>query len=330
MKKINRIWTFLIVLLGIVTLLTTGCKKTNNSIPVLTTSDISQITQSTASGGGDISSDGGSSVTARGVCWDVNSSPTISNSKTADGTGMGNFSSTISGLSPNTTNYVRAYATNSVGTAYGNEVSFKTPQAETIVSDPDGNVYHSVTIGTQVWMTENLRTTKYANGATIPTTNPATLDISSETSPIYQWAPNGDENLAAIYGRYYTGFVAMLNVCPTGWHVPTNGEWSILSNSLGGDLVSGGTLKESGTVHWISPNFNATNSSGFNALPGGGGRDPHGTFDSFGLSVVYWSSSPNSDATGIWDLGLATSDAAVHRDATPGTVAFFIRCIQNN
>jgi uncharacterized protein (TIGR02145 family) len=103
------------------------------------------------------------------------------------------------------------------------------------IKDVDGNVYTSVTIGTQVWMVENLKTTKYRNGDLIGTTNPATLDITGETSPKYQWPHDGNEsNVATYYGRLYTWWAVTdsRNVCPTGWHVPSYAEWTTLTDYL--------------------------------------------------------------------------------------------------
>src|SRR5688500_14669040 len=117
------------------------------------------------------------------------------------------------------------------------------------VTDIEGNVYHTVTIGTQVWMAENLKTTKYRNGDLIGTTIPATLDISSESAPKYQWAYNGEESIVATYGRLYTWYAVTdsRNVCPTGWHVPSDAEWTTLTTYLGGESVAGDKLKENGT-----------------------------------------------------------------------------------
>ncbi|MFZ3064200.1 MAG: fibrobacter succinogenes major paralogous domain-containing protein, partial [Nitrospirota bacterium] len=133
----------------------------------------------------------------------------------------------------------------------------------TTVTDIDGNVYNTVTIGAQVWMKENLKATKYRNSEDIPTT---IADISGETSPKYQWAYGGNINNAAVYGRLYTWYAATdsRGLCPTGWHVPTNAEWTTLTDYLGTD--PGGKMKEAGTAHWTTPNTGADNSSGFTAL----------------------------------------------------------------
>jgi hypothetical protein len=128
-------------------------------IPTVTTNAVSNITQTTASGGGNVTSDGGADVIERGVCWSTAQNPDITGSHTSDGTGTGIFVSSLTGLTEGTLYYVRAYATNSAGTAYGNEISFSTS-----ISDIVGNIYKTVIIGSQMWMAENLKTTKYSNG----------------------------------------------------------------------------------------------------------------------------------------------------------------------
>ncbi|MBK6965357.1 MAG: hypothetical protein IPH20_15860 [Bacteroidales bacterium] len=141
----------------------------NLSVSTITTNPVSDITGATAISGGNIFSDGGSQVTQRGVCWNTSPDPTVADGHTTDGSGSGTYISSITGLTPNTTYYVRAYATNSVGTSYGDNVSFTSAiyiHGSGAV-DQDGNNYNSIILGTQEWMVENLKTTKYANGEQI-------------------------------------------------------------------------------------------------------------------------------------------------------------------
>ena len=169
-------------------------------------------------------------------------------------------------------------------------------ETDPAIIDIDGNSYTSVTIGTQVWMGENLKVTKYRNGDLIGTTTPATLDITGEITPKYQWAFDGNENNVAAYGRLYTWYAVndSRNICPIGWHVPSFDEWKTLRDFLGGENVAGGKLKETGTSHWYSPNEGATNVTGFKALPGG--RKYGGLFEGIGVANLLWSSTvePNN------------------------------------
>jgi len=172
--------------------------------------------------------------------------------------------------------------------------------ASTTVTDIDSNVYKTVTIGTQVWMAADLKTTRYRNGDLIGTTNPATLDISSESTPKYQWAYAGDESNVATYGRLYTWYAATdsRNVCPAGWHVPSDAEWKTLIDFLGGEKAAQGKLKEAGTTHWHSPNTDATNESGFTALPGGN-RFNNEPFKGLG-DFTHWWTATEYDAKFAW------------------------------
>jgi uncharacterized protein (TIGR02145 family) len=184
------------------------------------------------------------------------------------GPSLTNIDATLSGLIPETTYHYRVKAICSSGSFYGQDLTFKTFNAQT-VSDIDGNIYNTVTIGTQVWMVENLKTTKYRNGDPIPN---VTDDIqwSNLTTDAYCNYDNDISNVTT-YGRLYNWYAVndSRNIAPTGWHVATDVEWTTLTDYLGGASVAGSKLKEFGTTHWESPNADATNESGFTALPGG-------------------------------------------------------------
>ncbi|MBX2942092.1 MAG: hypothetical protein KF860_07085 [Cyclobacteriaceae bacterium] len=265
-------------------------------LPILTTAEITDITLITASGGGEISSDGGSAITSKGLCWSTTQNPTIADSKTTNGTGTGNYTSALTGLIPNTTYYVRAYATNTVGTGYGGDVSFTTLDG---IVDGDGNIYTTVAIGTQVWLQQNLKTTKYNNGDPIGTTDPVYLNIDTETSPKYQWAYSGEESNVTTNGLLYTWYAVTdsRGVCPSGWHLPTSNEWEALIAYLGTSAVAGGKLKEEGTTHWGEPNTGATNESGFTALPSGY-RARHGNYYQKNTTGNFWSATETNIGNG--------------------------------
>jgi uncharacterized protein (TIGR02145 family) len=197
------------------------------------------------------------------------------------------------------------------------------------IRDIDGNVYTSVTIGTQVWLVQNLKTTRYRNGDLIGTTTPATLEITAEATPKYQWAYDGNESKVATYGRLYTWYAVTdsRNVCPTGWHVPTDDEWTALTDYLGGESVAGGKLKEAGTTHWISPNTGATNESGFTALPGGY-RGINNSFQGLGESSNWCSHYLQYGTTYMYYMGY--NYRGLNRIEAHTEFGFSVRCVMDN
>lgn len=166
-----------------------------------------------------------------------------------------------------------------------------------VITDIDGNIYKVVQIGDQVWMAENLKTTKYNNGTVIPLITDNTL-WENATSGAYCYYNNDDAAYKDYEALYNWHTVETDKLCPTGWHVPTNSDWGILSRYLGGKAIAGGKLKETGTSHWLAPNKGATNETGFTALPGGH-RSSNGSFYNVGIQGMWWSSSEKGETSAI-------------------------------
>ncbi|MCX6226498.1 MAG: T9SS type A sorting domain-containing protein [Bacteroidia bacterium] len=309
-------------------------------LPTVTTADITAISASTATCGGNVISDGGAQITARGVCWSTSQNPTFLSNRTSDGKGNGLFSSNMSDLTVNTTYYVRAYATNSVGTAYGEQKEFTTTGGGvdgTFTDSRDGHAYKTVAIGTQTWMAENL--------AWLPAVSSSSS--GSETSPcyyVYNYQDTSVDDAMAtgnysIYGVLYN-WEGAKTACPSEWHLPSDDELKILEKNRGmsesdanaeGYRTSGtvgGKLKESGTTHWISPNAGATNSTGFTVLPGGY-RDDNGAFYDLGNLARFWSSSETGSSY-AWYRCLLFDLDGVDRGRNRRGFGFSVRCLQNN
>jgi len=196
------------------------------------------------------------------------------------------------------------------------------------ISDYDGNEYEIVKIGRQVWIAENLKVTHYRNGDTIPD-GTGTGDISGETDPEYWFAYNDDLNNVSTYGRLYTWHTITdsRNVCPAGWHVPSDAECTTLETYLGDSSVTGGKMKETGTSHWNSPNTGATNESGFSGLPGGY-RHNNGGFSNTGSHGLWWSSTED-DAAYAWYRLLYHDGANLGRYFGFKKSGFSVRCLKD-
>lgn len=324
-----------------------------SAVPALITASISNITAGSAESGGAITDDGSRSVTERGVCWSTTSGPTTSDSKTTDGTGTGSYTSSLMGLSSNTRYYVRAYATNSVGTAYGNEVSFTTYSGETL-TDYDGNSYQTIQIGNQLWMAENLRVTHYSDGTAIPLVEDKADWVALEgTGKAYCWYNNAYGHWP--YGAIYTWTAAMngagssnaspsgvQGVCPDGWHLPSDAEWKELEISLGMSQEEADVIELRGTDEgsqlagysalWDDgelKNDPAFGSSGFTARPAGARTATGGDFLSLGTRAYFWSATEADDNTTAYTRNIHYDSTAVYRQYYMKNIGSSVRCVKN-
>ncbi len=279
----------------------------------VTTAQVTNITSNSAFSGGNVLDDGNDPVTMRGVVWDTSTDPTIENNEgiTSDGNGEGPFSSILTNLNQSTTYYVRAYAINSTGTSYGENVSFVTGSSDgscpdmPTITDIDGNVYNTVLIGNQCWMKENLMVTTYKNGVSIPNIS-GNNSWANTTIGAYAWYDN-QISWKTKYGALYNwhAVASISGLCPTGWHIPSDDEWSELINYAGGaNSPNGNKLKSCRQMYSPlggecnteeHPRWGAmggiwgTNDFGFSALPGGFRYD-YGPSSDLGVNGAWWTS----------------------------------------
>lgn len=205
-------------------------------------------------------------------------------------------------------------------------IFYKPAVLENTVIDIDGNIYNSVTIGTQVWMKENLKVTKYNDGTDIPLVTDNAV-WSSLATPGYCWYNNDIVTNKSIYGALYNWYAVNTGkLCPAGWHIPSATEWNTLITELGGESVAGGKLKETGTTHWNSPNNGATNEVGFMALPGGY-RSNNGIPYDLGNYSTWWTSTEfNAKGASKTIINYLTS---VLSDSYDKRFGYSIRCVKD-
>lgn len=324
--------------------LTYDDEATEYSTPMVTTAPVTNLRAGSATCGGEVISDGGSAVTSRGVCWSTSPNPTIANSHTTNGTGLGSFTSQITGLTVGTTYFVRAYAVNSVGTAYGNEMSFSLqmpagdgqpcPDAAT-VTDYDQNVYNTVVIGNQCWMKENLRSTHTADGKVITNLvapqevpgNVTTYGYLYNWNAIMQGSSSSSANPSGVQG-----------ICPTGWHLPSDAEWSQLTNYLETQnayqcgTVMGAIAKalaaETGWTTYtatcaVGNDLSGNNLTGFSALPAG-----NQIAGNFGQNAWFWSSTMNETQDNPYTRGIFNHSYDVLRTVNAQNSSLSVRCLK--
>jgi uncharacterized protein (TIGR02145 family) len=311
-----------------------GCSKSDSggggSLAVIVTSVVDVVTPISATCSGNITAENGSAPTERGVCWSILPEPDITGNKASEASGTGEFSILMTGLTPNTPYHARAYATNSTGTAYGEDLSFKTSEDHTgetgTVADIDGNTYQTIGIGSQYWTTENLKTTRFNDETAIPLTEDNSA-WGSLAGPGYCWYNNDAAN-RDVYGALYNWYVVISSkLPPAGWHVSTDADWTILETYLGGLTIAGGKLRETGTDHWTGPNTTATNETGFTALPGGM-RDKSGIFKSLNDSADFWTGTTGSNQTALY-RSLNSMDAVVKAGNSPVKGGLSVRLVKD-
>jgi uncharacterized protein (TIGR02145 family) len=424
-KRLRGLLLIAYILTG--TLLMSSCAK-DPTLPVLTTDEPTEITTNSATISGNVTEDGGAEITARGICWGTVTMPTLSDNFKPSGIGPGEFTCSISELEPNTEYYVRAFAENSVGIAYGNEVTFKTGIAAPSVTtgqvtgvtnnsaicagtvtynggapiiekgicwsqtpDPDlddshvsvsaetdtytctltglssgsryyarayvkneggtaygeqvvfstkvvdieGNMYGTVCIGDQIWMAENLKTTRFNDNSVIPLVEDDTTWVHLET-PAYCWLLNKIQ-YKDVYGALYNWYtVETGKLCPSGWHVPSDNEYKMLEQTLGMTTDQLNLTEWRGTdegskmkskTGW-DEGENGTNISGFSGLPGGYRWAKNGAFNGIEMITYWWSSEYNNSYA--WYRRLDGENTDIYRMYTSKRGGKYIRCIKNS
>ena len=320
-------------------------------LPTVTTRTVSDVTGSTALAGGSVTDNGGSTIMARGICWSTAQNPTIeNNSVNVDVNDIAEFSCNISGLVAGVTYYVRAYATNAVGTAYGEQVSFTTPFicGLSTIPDYDGNIYHTMQIGEQCWFKENMKTTHYSDGTAI--------EMGEGTNSLLprRYYPNNNSENVATYGYLYN-WKAVMNsaeasasnpsgvqgICPAGWHVPSDAEWTQLTDYVSAQStcscdgiaahiakalasVSGWTSSTTACTVGNTPNNN--NLTRFTAVPAG--LFNSGGYSNFGNDAYFWTSS-YGNSYNVYQYNLNYNKTDVNRRNINPDHGFSVRCLHD-
>ena len=317
-----------------------ACKKSNNEptsiIPLTITTSASWVGRQWATLKGQVN--GKNQLTNVTFEYDTTTSygnTVIPSPDTTSGNSLVSFAANLTNLTPNTKYHFRINAVSTGGTAHGTDMAFTTTDTAKVVInfnpelaydsiyDIEGNKYRTIQIGTQTWMAENLRSVKLNDGTDIPFV-PDVPKWAALSTPGYCWFNNDSVGYGAIY-NWYTVSTGIL--CPAGWHVPTDEEWTILTEYLGGKSAAGGKLKETGTSHWHSPNAGATNESGFTALPAGY-RNYAGGFNSNGSYGFWWTSTEWSSG-GAWYRRVYYGYISVDRSNSNKKSGATIRCIKD-
>jgi uncharacterized protein (TIGR02145 family) len=297
------------------------------SIPIVLTNEVTGITSYTANCGGEVIGDGNGTVTSRGVCWDLNTDPIIGNclGYTTDGEGIGSFNSSITGLYEGNTYYVRAYAINEEGIAYGTNVTFISWKCGDELNYED-EAYNTVLINNSCWMSENLNVGLQINYS----------QWQQDNGVIEKYCYWDQLSKCEIYGGLYlwdemmnySSTIGAQGICPNGWHIPSFDEYDLMITFLGGSSSAGGKLKETGLAHWKTPNTGATNESGFTALPGGV-RTLGGSVSALTEKGFFWISQTGVEDWGYMIMLEYNYASVLHGSATDKSNGLSVRCLRD-
>ena len=292
-------------------------------VPInLTLLDIKNITGTSARFEAIILSKGEGTISQIGYCWSTLQNPTILANK-INGTWKDsiNFSNTIYSLTKNTKYYARAFAYNEFGISYSNQIEFSTLNKE-------DSLLESVKIGTQIWTTKNLDVSTYRNGDPIrhASTFQEWTDAQNKNEGAWCYYENDPKN-GEIYGKLYNWYAVndKRGLAREGYHIPSDAEWYVLTEYLGGEGIAGYKMKS--TTGWEN-NGNGDNSSGFNGMPGGYRYRDDGTFSNITEDGYWWSSSERN-AGGAWSRSLFNNETEVYRNDNSKNYGFSVRCIKD-
>jgi uncharacterized protein (TIGR02145 family) len=352
MNSLLKIVFFIILSLSI---LLPSCKKPEEiELVKVITVPVSFITRTSASLEGSLINEGTDTVISFGFCWSKIPQPTFADNRIVTNymTTSGKYINYISDLAPNTTCFVRAYAITVKSKIYGNQETFTTKPATVkttfnpaltyqTISDIDGNSYKTIKIGTQEWLAENLKTTRYNDGSAIPLVT-GENEWSRLTTPGYCWYNNDEAVFKNIYGGYYNWFAVNTGkLCPSGWHVPTEDDWKVFKLFLGMTLEQveagyftettvGNKIKETGTFNWAEGSVTSTNESGFTALPGGRRSTGPATFGGEGGGAGWWSASEFLPSHAVLSHWVGSSDGRIFKsDMLVKSYGLNIRCVKD-
>ncbi len=314
-----------IVLISIVFTIFCGCGK--NEIVNIETTIPKGVSYTKATIGGTLYADNKTEILSAGVCWSLNDLPTINDNKIDTIRKSSTYYFEITHLEPGKTYYSRAFVTTSHATYYGSSREFKTLGVpEDAILDIDENVYNTIIIGSQTWMVQNLKTTKYRNGDKI-TYTPTNINWTNSTLGAFCNYENTNAN-ATKYGRLYNWYAIndQRKIAPEGWRIPNETDWQTLFDYLGGENICGGKLKDQAIGYWLQPNIGATNESGFTARAGGH-RTSNGIFQNVATIASFWTSSP-FDPDSSFAINVFNNNTTVTKTIYSIKAGLSIRCIK--